>query len=68
MNFARIIEAAVAMYRGPSVVNALELVVAVLEEVLPYLPDDSLKPFLDDAARRRADAIADAAQAAKFGA
>jgi hypothetical protein len=68
MNFARIIKAAVAMYEAPTPLNALELVVAVLEEVLPFLPDDALKPLLDDAARRRADAIADAAQAAKFGA
>lgn len=68
MNLMRMLKAAIAMYEAPTPLSALELVVAVLEEVLPFLPDDALKPLLDDAARRRADAIADAAQAAKFGA
>lgn len=68
MNLSRLIKAALALYETPSPVTALDAVVVLLEEALPFLPDDALKPLLDDAARRRADAIADAAQAAKFGA
>lgn len=57
---------ALNFYKTPSVANGLALFVGVVEEVLPFLPHDQLKAALDDSARKRADAIADAAEELKF--
>lgn len=47
--------------------TALDIARALLDLVLKLIPVTVARDELDEAARRRANAIADAAEAAKFG-
>lgn len=66
MNALKLIKAAIALYEAPSLATALALTEAVFEAVLPFIPHEQIAASLDDAARRRADAIADVAEDLKF--
>lgn len=66
-DLARVVKAALALFVAPSPITALALFVSVAEAALPFIPTEDLKSALTESARKRADAIADAAEAAKFG-
>lgn len=67
MDIVRIIKAAVLAYENPSPLTFAQLFGAVVEVALPFIPHEQLASALDDAARKRVDAIADAAEDLKFG-
>jgi len=67
MNIIRDIKAVADFAENPGVGTGLALFVAIAEEVLPFLPHDTLQTALTSAARRRADAEADLAEDVKFG-
>lgn len=67
MNILRVIRVAIAAIDSPGPVTALDFVVVALEEALPLVGDEALRPLLTEASKARADAIADAAAALKFG-
>jgi len=66
-DLARLVRATAAFAEAPSVPTGLALFGAVADCVLSVVPVEALRDHLDDAGRRRADAIGDAARIAKFG-
>lgn len=67
-DLARLVRAAAAMAESPSIGNGISLFVAAVDCAIPFIPVEQLRDHLDEAGRRRADAIGDAARIAKFGA
>ena len=61
----KLFELGISAVRGetPSVAQVLD----VFSALAAFVPVDELAPFLDEQARRRADAIADAAERVKLG-
>lgn len=67
-DLVRLVRSAAVFAESPSVGTGLALFGAVTDCVLTLVPAEQLRDHLDDAGRRRADAIGDAARIAKFGA